>query len=239
MKRLMAGLTLVALSSVPVIVIANVPVTTPGTVRTGATSISSVPTDQQKAAALQVGVKHKGKLMGLALIDQQQGVANALMAFGGGAAAASNMKSGFSIRVYTPITWIQQLSANAAKLYAPLPMSGLTDEMTAPVLRVIVSPDKPFMLTGAGMSGASSVEHVIIQDEKRETVLQPLTEEPFVNVLSSARRDAMYDGVVATFPLDELQALRGSDKEFYVVVVGNGTREKRFKIKSKHFEDLP
>ena len=191
-------------------------------------------TDRDKTDAVQVGTKQKGRLTGLSLIDSGQSWVNAL-----DPQAATN--TGFSLRVYTPTTWVQQQAADAAKFYRPFTLSEITEEMLEPVLRVVVYPDKPTKITGRSLAFTSSAEHVVLRDTAKALVVQPLSEEPFTDTVSSAFRDAAFVGLVATFPLEAVQQLRGptGDKEFLIVVVGEGRRERQFKVKEKHFERLP
>jgi hypothetical protein len=190
--------------------------------------------EQDKADAVRIGVKEKGKLTGLSLIDSGASFSNAMFA-----TAANPGSTGFSVRVYTPMTWIEQLASNAAKEYRPFTVSDIKEDMLAPVLRVIVHPDKPTHISGRAPS--SSVEHVVLRDDAKQVVIQPASKEPFVETSSSALRDMQFEGIVATFPLDALRELRGpkGDKEFLIVVVGAGTKEKEFRVKQKHFERLP
>jgi hypothetical protein len=196
-------------------------------------------TDQEKTDAVRIGTKARGRLTGLFLMDSGRAFSNALLTANNPYATPAG--GGFSIRVYSPMTWIEQMAADAAKRYQPFSVADITEDMLSPVLRVVVFPDKPTRLTGAGLAQASSVEHVVLRDEAKTIAVQPLAERPFSDVASSALRDAAYEGVQATFALDELGPLRGprGDREFYIVVVGNGTAEKAFKIKQKHFERLP
>jgi hypothetical protein len=146
----------------------------------------------------------------------------------------SGTNTGFSVRVYTPKTWVEQLASNAAKEYRPFTVADITEEMLEPVLRVIVYPDKPTSVGFGSTNGTSSAEHVVLRDENKKTVVQPISKEPF-----SDRAD--YQGVVAKFSLDSVREVRGpkGDKEFLIVVVGAATKEKEFKVKEKHFERLP
>jgi hypothetical protein len=139
------------------------------------------------------------------------------------------------------MTWVEQLAADAAKEYRPFTVSDITDEMLDPVLRVIVYPDKPTILSGQGMRNASSAEHVVLRDENKRLVVRPISKEPFTDTASSALRDMAYEGILARFPLDGVSELRGAkgDNEFLIVVVGAGTKEKEFRVKEKHFERLP
>ena len=68
----------------------------------------------------------------------------------------------------------------------------------------MVYPDKPTRLNGAGISRSSSVEHVVLRDEAKTLVVQPISKEPFTDTASSAIRDMAYEGIVAKFPLDRL-----------------------------------
>jgi hypothetical protein len=190
--------------------------------------------EQDKADAVRIGTKEKGKLTGLSLIDSGASFSNAMFA-----TATNPGSSGFSVRVYTPMTWVEQLASNAAKEYRPFTVGDITDEMLEPVVRVIVYPDKPTHISGRAPS--SSVEHVVLRDDAKRLVVQPASKEPFTDKASSALRDMEFVGLVATFPLDALRELRGpkGDKEFLIVVVGAGTKEKEFRVKAKHFERLP
>lgn len=195
--------------------------------------------EQDKADAVRVGVKGKGRLTGLYLVDSGRAFSNAFIA--GSNPYAATAGTGFSLRVYTPRTWVEQVASNAAKEYRPFAVSDIIEEMLEPVLRVIVYPDKPTTLSGQGIRNASSAEHVVLRDDKKTMVVQPITVEPFTDTVSSALRDAAYQGVEAKFPLDALRELRGpkGDREFLIIVVGAGTREKEFRVKEKHFERLP
>ena len=191
--------------------------------------------EQDKADAIRIGTQAKGKLTGLALTEG--------MRFGDSMAASLNnttMSTGFSVRVYTPMTWVEQLASNAGKEYRPLVVGDVTEEMTEPVLRVVVYPDKPTTLTGAGMQGTSSAEHVVLRDDTKKLVIQPASKEPFEDKASSALRDMAYQGIIAKFPLESLRELRGpkGDQEFLIVVIGE-SKEREFKVKQKNFDRLP
>ena len=132
-------------------------------------------------------------------------------------------------------------TSNAAKRYESFTVENITTDMIRPVLRVIVHPDTPTQISGPGMRNTSSVEHVVLRDEAKTLVVQPSSERPFTETVSSALRDVAYQGLEATFLLPSVNELRGpkGDKEFLVVVIGNGRTERTFKIKKKHFERLP
>lgn len=195
--------------------------------------------EQDRADAVRIGVKAKGKQMGLSLLDSGRAFSNALVASTNRYAATDGV--GFSLRVYTPKTWVEQVASNSAKEYRPFTIADITEEMLEPVLRVIVYPDKPTTLSGQGMRNASSAEHVVLRDENKKLVVQPIVKDAFTDTASSALRDAAYQGIMAKFSLDALRELRGpkGDREFLIVVVGAGKYEKEFRVKHKHFDDLP
>jgi hypothetical protein len=190
------------------------------------------------------GLKLKGRGTGLALTDAGQGFVNALTAFADGmnhCPGCTATKSGFSVVVFTPLTWIEWQASQAAKEYRPFDLSMVTEDMAAPVLRVRVNPDIPSHVTARGLAGTSSVQHVVLRCGQKRTVIQPLNKSTFlVEVKNAMGGNAQYEGVEAIFPLDGVALLRGpgGDKEFFVTVVGTGY-EKNFKIKQKHFKQLP
>jgi hypothetical protein len=190
--------------------------------------------DDQHNAILRGTTYLKGRVTGLVLIDQDRAFTNAMRT------SDTTIGTGFSVRIYTPTTWLQQQAADAAKEYRPFTERDITPEMLEPVLRVIVHPDMPTQLTAADMRRATSVQHVVLRDTARQMTVQPTTKEPFTETVSSAHRDAAYQGLVATFPLDAVAGLRKADKngEFYIVVVGQ-VGERAFKVKTKHFRGLP
>lgn len=196
--------------------------------------------DREIADAIRIGTRLKGGLSGLRLLDSEQGFMNALAAASTPNYRAPSGRTGFSLRVYTPKTWVEQLASNAAKEYRPFTAADVSDEMLEPVMRVIVYPDKPTYINGASMSIASSASHVVLRDERKNLVLQPLSKEPFTDVVSSALRDMAYQGLETKFPMSGVSQLRSAtnDGEFLIVVIGEGTRERIFKVKQKHFSAL-
>ncbi len=83
--------------------------------------------EQDKADAIRIGVKAKGKLTGLSLTDAGRAFGNALVAMSNPYVPTGG--TGFSLRVYTPKTWVEQLASNAAKEYRPFTIADITEEM--------------------------------------------------------------------------------------------------------------
>lgn len=209
-----------------------------------ATLISGIaigqPTDEQYAEHIRRGQAAKGQEMGLRLRDTGRGIGNGIMAGLGGMALAATTSSGFSLLVYTPLSWAAQQASGRAKNYMTFDVSQLTEEDRAPVVRVLVFPDTPNYVTGG--AARSSVEHVVVRDTRGGHVIQPLSIEPFDQTVSNAMGGSIaLNGVTAIFSLEQLQAVRKADKktEFTITVIGNGRTERTFKVKSKHIKQLP
>ena len=120
-------------------------------------------------------------------------------------------------------------------------MHDLTEEDLAPVLRVVVFADKP--LSVQGFASRNSAEHIVVHDVRKRGVVQPLAVEPFDETVWNAFGGHIeLNGMTATFPMDEVIALRrsnGGSGEFKITIVGVGTSERTFHIKRKHFKRLP
>jgi hypothetical protein len=188
--------------------------------------------------AISYGHRQKGRGQGLRLTDSGQTWA-ALMTAGGTGPTASN---GFRLQVHTPIAWIRQLASDAAKEYRRFSADEVTEEMATSVLRVTAYPDTPNTVTSGGMAGTSSVRHVVLRSESRDFVVQPLSREAFTEDVSNAMGGrATFEGLRLTFPMDAVRELRGprGDREFFITVIGSTGEEKNFKVKKKHFDDLP
>lgn len=193
-------------------------------------------TDEAIAAAIAVGEKAKGKEHGLEI---QERSFNRMM--------GADTSRGYRLVLYTPTTWIRQLASEAAKQYEPFTVADVTDDMLAPVLRVIVHANTPTRMTETHT--ASSAEHVVLRDKRRTIVVQPTRIAPFdadVSNLFGAR--LTYQSLQVTFPLDGLHEIRGpnGDAPFYVTVIGDrrdalgrNQTEKDFEIKRQHFSRLP
>ena len=195
----------------------------------------------QLETAIAVGTRAKGGRRGLVLRDTGQAWAQALTAFGNGLNGTHNAmpSTGFWVEAWTPLSWIEQQASNAAKRYLAFTTDDVDGEMRAPLFRVVVHPDTPAEVTARGMLGTSSVEHVVLRCDQKKLVVQPLGLEPFTEDAQNAMGAKVeFQGVIASFPLDGLAAVRGKSGEFFITVIGNGGEEKIFKVKSKHFANL-
>lgn len=193
-------------------------------------------TQQEIEKAVADGLRAKGGEQGLYLRDT---LATMLVALESDDAKSKGTETGFSLSIYTPLTWIRQQASDAAKEYRSIAVSDVTPEILEPVLRVIVYPSRPTANTEQAARWASSVQHVVLRDVTRKTVIQPIYKEPFTQGASSKE---VYQGIQAKFPLDGLREVRGAggDGEFFVTVIGTAKNsEKDFKVRKRHFERLP
>lgn len=194
-------------------------------------------TEEEIDAAIQAGMKKKKERHGLNLEDQTKNFLNA-MANMNRPAYSYRQEKGFSINVFTPITWIRQMSANAAKEYRTFTRTDVTEEMKLPVMAVVVYGRK-----GKDYQEifGESVQHVVIRNESRSMVIQPHSIDSFSdgqqNIFGASEE---YIGKQAMFYLQDVTRLRkeSPDGEFFITVIGEKS-EKDFKIKKKHFDKMP
>lgn len=195
-------------------------------------------TEAEVSAAIEKGRVAKGRSAALSISDAGRGFMNAMASLNGPGAVTAG--TGFRLAMYTPLTWVQQQASDAAKVYKPFRPEDVTDDMLRPILRIVVYPDKATDFRNQAQT--SSVEHVVVRDEAKRQVVQPLSMEPFAESTQTAGGAQLhYNGLMVTFDLDQVKALIATPglDEFFVTVVGERSKEKDFKIKNKRFKDLP
>jgi len=196
--------------------------------------------DEAIETAFRNGRANAGKNFALTLLDAGRGLMNALSVL----ADEPTEGSGFWIEIHTPLSWLAQLSSDAAKDYRDISRGDLEPADLAAVLRVTVHPDMPDRVSRRGMRLSASVEHVVIRPKGRKDarVLQPLSMQRFEETAKGRHgRAASFAGVEAIFDLDAVARVRdrARDGEFDVIVIGSGDREKTFSVKKKHLDRLP
>lgn len=82
--------------------------------------------------------------------------------------------SGYTIFVYTPEQWIEQLAVNAKREILPFTADSATPEMRLRMLHVVAMPSTPEYLNGTGFALASSVHRIVITDTARNEIIQPM-----------------------------------------------------------------
>ncbi len=190
--------------------------------------------------AITAGATAKGRQCGLALKDSAQGFANAMSTMSDGRTGTT----GFSLDVYTPFTWIAQQASWESKKYKEMSRDQVTEEMCDAVLRVYANPDVPTRISTDGMVGSSGVDHIIVRSTKKKgfEVLQPLEiQEDMEYAQNAFGAEVGFTSMVGYFDLDDVKRISKLDKkgEFFIVVIGTTGEEKKFKVKTKHFERLP
>jgi hypothetical protein len=178
-------------------------------------------TDQEVQAAIDRGYTTKYHGVGLGLHDDMHG-------------CGTCATDGYSVHLYTSAQWIEVQAFQAKRKLLPFTLADITPEMRQPVLIVDAWPDTPHVVTAQG----SSVERVVLADLSKQDVVEALSCEKKQVEMESAFRSTSYTRVIATFSMENLQKIRGSngDGEFYVIVVGGYNKD--FKVKSKMFNKL-
>ena len=190
----------------------------------------AVLSEKEIDSAIQYGTSRKGKNTGLQLIDKGKQFLRVI------SDKPIEVSSGFSITLYTPYSWVSQMASDAAKEYRKFTKENVDEGMLLPILRIVVQADKP---GGDSNKDVTSVQHVVIRDEARTDVVQPVHKESF----GEAEKDVWeedHGGLIAFFELEDLARIRAlsKDQEFFVTVIGENDKEKNFKIKKKFFEKL-
>jgi hypothetical protein len=189
-------------------------------------------TDDQVAAAIDRATHGKRHAIGLTLNDMQMFLLSGMICDTCGT-------SGYTVTIYTPELWIEQLAVNAQNEMQPLSVKDVPQEARESILRVVALPSRADYLTGAGLSMASSVHRVVLTNSKRTETIQPLRNDNGYVEGNSALRSTTYTSATASFPMSEVRWLQSQDKnaEFFVVVVGDN-QNKYFKVKARFDKEL-
>jgi hypothetical protein len=218
-------------ASAPTPIQAPAPVATPPIV-TPPSSGYHLLNDSEVAAAVIKGSHESPSRIGLMLVDMQTLLISGMLCKECG-------QSGYSIVVYTPLRWIEYQAAVAHRQLRPFSYEAVTPQMREPILRVMAYPSKADYITGTGLSMSSSVMRVVLTDETKQNIIQPLTNENGIVESNSALRSYNYTSASASFHLSDVDQIRGeADKgEFFVAVVGTN-QNKYFKVKTRMFKAL-
>lgn len=192
--------------------------------------------DEMIANAIEEGEALRGHMTGLSLKDSLSRFARHT--------GNPNLSTGFSVDIYTPYSWVSQQASWAAARYKKLAVADVGDSMTDAVLRVYANPDVPTRVTEQGLIGTSGVDHVIIRSTAKKdfAILQPvIIEEDVEYAYNAFGAGIAFASKMAVFELQQVVDICKLDnrREFFVVVIGTTGEEKKFKVKTKHFERLP
>ena len=197
----------------------------------------SYPLDEARInAAITIGNEASGRSMSLTLRDSAQSWARAL--------GDQQATTGFSLEVFTPFSWIAQNASWKAKKYQTFAREDVAPEMLEGILRVYANPDRPNEVSQRGLIGTSGVDHVIVRstDKKNFEVVQPIDiASDAVYSQNAFGAEVGFTAQVATFDLEQVKRIASLDKKgaFFIVVIGDTGEEKKFKVKTKHFDRLP
>lgn len=155
---------------------------------------------------------------------------------------SSMTTTGFGIEIFTPFTWLARGARDAADAGHSLDFEGLEDAYQAEVLRIIGYPDLPSSPT-PGIYG-DRVESITLRStaKKNYEELAPSETKRISNTTRTLSGHILDMGpLVGAFALGDVQRISSLDKkgEFFVVLVSEAGKEKKFKVKKKHFDDLP
>ena len=172
-----------------------------------------------------------GKRASVRLVDHGTGVTSRLM--GGGT-------TGFEITILTPYARIVTAAYEAKRKYMNFTREDVTEGMLAPVMLIIIDPDKPYNLTEVDAGEAQNVEHVVLADIQKKMIIQPSAIEFFNEELrGEAGAVFTFKGAYVEFPIEEVIKVSKRDYkgEFFIKVIGT-RKEKEFKIKEKHVKNI-
>jgi len=150
--------------------------------------------------------------------------------------------SGFGVEVYTPYAWIARLSRNAAKKGRQMLPSHLNETHLEPVLRVVCHSDVPQDFHEGAYGTAVARATLQSANKKVTDALEPLATTRIPDKIRVPSGELIDIGpLLASFDLGQLQLLSSRDKkgEFFVTIEGDNGETKKFKVKSKHFKQLP
>lgn len=122
--------------------------------------------------------------------------------------------SEYTITVYTKSTWIEKQAAEAYRLMRPFTVEDVIENLRSDVIIVAANPSTPGKLTEQGIAAGSSAAHVVLSDESKKTVVQPLQEEIGGVSVESAFRFMQYGAVLATFSPTQLKAVENKMESF-------------------------
>jgi hypothetical protein len=176
---------------------------------------------QVKSAILQGMHDRYPGSVGISLVDAETALLSGMVVNGG--------VSGYRITVYTAETYIEHQAAEARELLEPFTEADVTPEMRQEVIFIFASPSVPGRLNAPGMAAASSAEHVVIADESKKIILQPVHEETSGVTVDSALRSKEFGAVGAMFTPEQIKRVQNKNGEFFVAVTG-GYR-KFFRVK--------
>ena len=189
-------------------------------------------TEAEIREAILAGIAIGRHRIGLVLNDLETSIGTALL-------CQTCAESGYTIYVYTPKQWIEQMVANARREMVPFTINDVTPEMRRKMLHVVAMPSRPEYLTGIGFGLSSDVHRIVLTDMSRNTIIQPVELENGSVENNSALRAAQFSSASAAFYMTDVDRLRAADGkgEFFITVTGS-RQNKFFRVKERFFRTL-
>ena len=153
----------------------------------------------------------------------------------------SRQSTGFGVELYTPYGWLMYMGRDQLEKGREMYLRHVNENLRIPVLRILCFPDVP-KNDFKGVYGKVITEVSLRSTKKNVEDVLPYSVERTRQELELPSGGVIDMGPLrGDFFLDEVQRLSALDKkgEFYVVVVSEDGKEEKFKIKSKHFKQLP
>jgi hypothetical protein len=126
-----------------------------------------------------------------------------------------------AVTLYTPLTWIQLMSAMEASKYREL--SQVPEEMKAPVLRVFIKP--------------AAASHLVLRDAQKKNAIQPSASRMCEQTMPFGSTEVAEHCQEFQFSLDAVSRLRAGG-EFVVTVLLQGVDLRTYNRKIQNELDL-
>ncbi len=157
---------------------------------------------------------------------------------------SDNWAASIYIRVLTPYAWICEQAKEAERRFMPLTVEDVTEDMKRPVLWVKAYPGK--ILCNARKNGLEKygMTHVTIRSTAKKDfeVLEPVSvEEEMQTAENIDERKTHYPELTVIFDMEQVAEISKLDDkgEIFVVLTNSLGKERKLKIKTKHFKKLP
>lgn len=144
------------------------------------------------------------------------------------------------VSIHTPLAWIQEMASDATAADLPFTAADVTDEATAPVLRITAYTGVPMVLK-PGMVLANSVQRVVLRGSRARAIAPVSTQTFAEHVMSPVGGRLVREGLRVTFSMDAIRELRGprGDGVLFVSVVNAAGEEKTIRLTRDDFAYLP
>ncbi len=148
--------------------------------------------------------------------------------------------TGFGVELHTPYSWLAKTTRDQATKGREMMPRHVNDKLLAPVMRVLCLSDVP-QIDYEGVYG-TVVESVTLRaTQKGVADLTPSHTMRIPDRVRSPEGEVIDMGpLLAEFDIEAVRALGTRDKkgEFFIVIVSEKGKEKKFMVKNKHLKKL-